>query len=216
MKGRPRELMALYVNYGCGYGDETCAPQGWLNFDASPTLRLERIPMIGRLVPAKFPATARYGDIRKGPLVSDASADGVYCSHVLEHLALDDCRAALKNTFRMLRPGGIFRLVLPDLKILAREYLGSSEPDAAVRFMETTNMGRPSRPKGLTGLLRSWIGNSEHQWMWDYQALAMELEKAGFVSIRPAVLGDSGDAMFAKVESENRWNSALGMQSQRP
>ena len=208
--------MALYVNYGCGYGDGNCAPEGWLNFDASPTLRIQRIPLIGWLTPAPFPATARYGDIRKGPLVADGSADGVYGSHVLEHLALDDCRVALKNSFRMLRPGGVFRLVLPDLKLLAREYLASAEPDAAIRFMEATSMGRTSRPRGLMGLLRSWIGNSEHQWMWDYPAMAMELGNAGFVSIRPAVLGDSGDAMFAKVESENRWNGALGMQSQRP
>jgi SAM-dependent methyltransferase len=208
--------MALYVNYGCGYGDKTCAPEGWLNFDASPTLRIQRMPLIGRLAPAPFPANARFGDIRKGLPVADGSVDAVYCSHVLEHLALEDFRNALKNTFRILRPGGVFRLVLPDLKLLAREYVASDKPDAAMQFMAASNMGRPWRPKGLMGLMRSWLGNSEHQWMWDYQALAMELGKAGFVSTRPAVLGDSGDVMFAKVESENRWNGALGMQTQRP
>jgi SAM-dependent methyltransferase len=208
--------MALYVNYGCGYGDETCAPEGWLNFDASPTLRVERIPLVGRLLPARFPGTARYGDIRKGLPIADATADGVYCSHVLEHLALEDFRIALKNTFRMLRPGGLFRLVLPDLKKLAQEYLASSEPDAAIRFMAAASLGRPTRPKGPMGLLRDLIGNSPHLSMWDYQALAMELGKTGFVSIREAVLGDSGDAMFAKVEFADRWDGALGMQSQRP
>jgi SAM-dependent methyltransferase len=204
--------MALYVQYGCGF----CSPEGWLNFDASPTLRLGKIPLIGRLAPVRFPASVLYGDVRKGLPVGDASVDGVYCSHVLEHLALEDFRAALKNTFRILRPGGMFRLVLPDLKLLAREYLAGSEPDAAVRFMESTLMGRKSRPKGMMGLMRSWIGNSEHMWMWDYEALAMELGKVGFVSIRPAVFGDSGDAMFAKVEDQVRWTGALGMQSQRP
>ncbi len=204
--------MALYVQYGCGL----CSPEGWLNFDASPTLRLGKIPVIGRLAPVKFPASVRFGDIRKGLPVSDGSADGVYCSHVLEHLALEDFRKALKNTFRIVRPGGTFRLVLPDLKLLAKEYLASSEPDAAVRFMQSTLMGRTSRPKGMSGLLRNWIGNSEHLWMWDYQALAMELGKVGFVSVRPAVFGDSGDAMFAKVEDQARWTGALGMQSQRP
>jgi SAM-dependent methyltransferase len=204
--------MALYVQYGCGF----CSPEGWLNFDASPTLRLQKIPVMGRWAPVKFPASVRYGDIRKGLPVADGSADGVYCSHVLEHLALEDFRKALKNTFRILRPGGVFRLVLPDLKLLAREYLGRSEPDAAIRFMESTLMGRLTRPKGMSGLLRSWIGNSEHLWMWDYEALAMELDKVGFTSIRPAVFGDSGDAMFAKVEDQVRWTSALGMQSQRP
>jgi hypothetical protein len=30
-----------YVQYGCGYS----APNSWVNFDASPTLRFERIPI---------------------------------------------------------------------------------------------------------------------------------------------------------------------------
>src|SRR5882724_7131927 len=36
-------LSAEYVHYGCLF----CAPESWLNFDASPTLRFERIPILG-------------------------------------------------------------------------------------------------------------------------------------------------------------------------
>lgn len=205
--------MALYIQYGCGF----CAPDGWLNFDASPTLRIQKIPLVGKsLAPVKFPDAARYGDIRKGLPVADGSVDAVYCSHVLEHLALEDLRQALKNTFRILRPGGVFRLVLPDLKILAREYVESSGPNASMDFLEHTFLGRKSRPKGVSGLLRAWIGNSEHLWMWDYDSLAMELGKVGFTSIRRAEFGDSGDPVFAKVEDQVRWTASLGMQCQRP
>ncbi len=70
----------VYVQYGCGYS----ACEGWLNFDASPTLRIERIPLFGNIISAafsgnrdRFPASVRYGDIRKGPLVPEGSADGV-------------------------------------------------------------------------------------------------------------------------------------------
>lgn len=205
--------MALYVQYGCGF----CAPDGWLNFDASPTLWLRNIPLVGKsLAPVKFPDAARCGDIRKGLPVADGSADAVYCSHVLEHLALEDFRKALKNTFRILRPRGIFRLVLPDLKLMARQYVESGGPDASMVFLESTFLGRKSRPKGMSGLVRAWIGNSEHLWMWDYDSLAMELANAGFTSIRRAELGDSGDPLFAKVEDQGRWTGSLGMHCQRP
>ena len=204
--------MSLYVQYGCGL----CAPDGWVNFDASPTLRLQKIPVLGRFSKVRFPASARFGDIRLGLPIAPASADAVYCSHVLEHLALDDLRLALKNTAAILRPGGVFRLVLPNLKISAQEYIQSTQPDAAIRFMEATLLGRKTRPRGLSGLLRSWLGNSEHLWMWDFDSLSMELTKAGFGSIRPAVAGDSGDAMFDKVEDAGRWNGALGIQCLRP
>src|SRR5687767_11842143 len=99
--------MGLYVQYGCGM----CCPESWVNFDASPTLRMQRIPVLGKLAPGpRFPKAVRYGDIVKGLPVADASCDGMYCQHVLEHLSLADCRAALRNTLRALKPGHIFRL----------------------------------------------------------------------------------------------------------
>ena len=35
-----------YIQYGAG---PSSCPEGWLSFDASPTLRLQRLPLIGRL-----------------------------------------------------------------------------------------------------------------------------------------------------------------------
>ena len=204
--------MALYVQYGCGLS----APEGWLNYDASPTLRMQKIPVVGGAAPGpKFPRNARYGDIVKGLPLPDGSADAVYCSHTLEHLSLQDCEQALKNTFRLLRADGVFRFVLPDLKLLAQEYIASNAPDAAVTFMKETLLGEEVRPRGVSGLLRAWIGNSDHRWMWDYESLTQLLSAAGFQDIRRATLGDSGDPMFAEVEDPNRWTRALGMQCVR-
>ena len=80
----------LCVQYGCGW----YAPEGWRNFDASPTLRFERIPLLGRLYTKnteRFPENVEYGDIVAGLPISDNSCQAVYCSHILEHLA---CRPA--------------------------------------------------------------------------------------------------------------------------
>src|SRR4051812_43659884 len=108
-----------YVQYGCGLS----APESWRNFDASPTLRLQRLPVVGRRLHGGglplFPSNVEYGDIVRGLPVSPGSCRGVYCSHVLEHLALADFRTALRNTRAILRDGGIFRFVLPDLELLA-------------------------------------------------------------------------------------------------
>src|SRR5689334_10934707 len=93
-----------YVQYGCGLS----APDGWLNFDASPTLRFERSP-IGFLYTrngTRFPKAVRYGDIVRGLPIPNDSCHGLYCSHVLEHLALAECDRALTNSFHLLEPGG--------------------------------------------------------------------------------------------------------------
>jgi predicted SAM-dependent methyltransferase len=80
-----------------------------------------------RLGPVVFPPNVRYGDIVKGLPVHAGSAAGVYASHVLEHLALDDLRTALRNTSAMLQAGGVFRLVVPDLEQLVHYYLARLE-----------------------------------------------------------------------------------------
>ncbi len=212
--GRPVEHEG-YVQYGCGL----CAPAGWTNFDASPTLRLQRLPLLGAAFARRgprFPANARYGDIVRGLRVAPASCRAVYCSHVLEHLSLEDFRRALRNTFACLRPGGVFRFVLPDLERLAREYLEAPDPAASIRFMEESHLGQASRPRGLGGFLRQWLGNSQHLWMWDERSIVRELQAAGFTGIRRARMGDSAEPRFAEVEEAHRWEGCLGVECLRP
>jgi hypothetical protein len=142
-----------------------CVPAGWENFDASPTLFFERLPLVGRwytLNKTRFPQNARYGNIVKGLAVPPGSCAAAYASHVLEHLALEDFRTALRHTFNYLRPGGIFRLVVPVLEAAVRTYLKSSDPDAAEIFLRETFLGRVNRPKHVFEIFRSWIGNSDH------------------------------------------------------
>ena len=60
--------MGCYVQYGAAYS----APEGWLNFDASPTLRLQKLPVAGKALarlsgnPEPFPDELRYGDVVRG------------------------------------------------------------------------------------------------------------------------------------------------------
>ncbi len=207
--------MKEYVQYGAGL----CGPEGWTNFDVSPSLRLQRLPVVGSFfnrIGPKFPSTIRYGDIIRGLPLDKDSCDAIYCSHVLEHLSLDDFRVALANTYKYLSPGSRFRFVLPDLEKLASDYVASTDPSAAMTFMTEAYLGQKSRPKGFSGLLRAAMGNSAHLWMWDYKSICGELSKAGFVKIRRAQFGDSGDPMFDAVESRQRWDSCLGVDCFKP
>jgi hypothetical protein len=198
-----------YVQYGCGFS----APQEWLNFDASPTLRLQKLPLMGQWVGGtKFPSNVHYGDIVSGLPVPPQTCRAVYCSHVLEHLSLSQFRIALVNTRRLLAKDGIFRLVVPDLRVAAKRYVADESDAAAIRFMEETYLGVLERPRSLSGLLRTWLGNSQHLWMWDFASLRRELETAGFSAIRAAHMGDSDEPLFAAVEEESRWTDAVGIQ----
>lgn len=90
------------LNLGCGVRHH----QDWTNLDLVPSHRdvlqhdLEQ--------PLPFP---------------EASFEGVYHSHVLEHLPRAAAIRFLGECHRVLRPGGILRVVVPDLEMIARLYL---------------------------------------------------------------------------------------------
>ncbi|MFN9548189.1 MAG: class I SAM-dependent methyltransferase [Cyanobacteriota bacterium] len=213
--GRTSEQGSRYVHYGCGLS----VAKGWRNFDGSPRLRLEKVPLLGRVLTGNrplFPKEVEFGDIVTGLPVAEASCKAIYCSHVLEHLCLRDCQQALRNTRTLLLPGGVFRLVIPDLRILSERYINSSSPQAASEFMRASCLGLESRPRGFKGLLSAWLGNSPHLWMWDAHSMRDALAEAGFVDIRPAVFGDASDPMFANVEERVRWREGIGFDCRRP
>jgi SAM-dependent methyltransferase len=105
----------IKVNLACG--NTFVLGNGWVNFDytsSSPSVR--QANLLGRL-----------------PLGGDSAAL-VYSSHFLEHIPRSDVPAFFHECHRVLTPGGILRLVLPDLENLCRTYLShrqSGEHDRA-------------------------------------------------------------------------------------
>lgn len=200
----------VYVQFGCAFS----SGEGWENFDSSATLRIERIPVVGKIISAvfsgngeRFPSNVRYGDICKGLPIAPRSAKGVYASHVLEHLSLQDCRAAIENTFSMLAPGGVFRLIVPDLQARSQKYIQNYQqgvPEGSLEFMRSTGLGREQTLRTPLEHIRAMIG-SHHLWMWDEHSMSDELRRAGFINIRRCEFGDSTDRMFDKVEDHGRF-----------
>jgi predicted SAM-dependent methyltransferase len=214
---------ALFVQYGCGLS----APKNWVNFDSSPRLRLEKTPIVSGIIVALagrlFPKNVRVGNIVKGLPVPDGSASGVYCSHILEHLPRDELPVALKNTLRILVPGGIFRLVVPDLVWRAKCYLdavATQDKGAVDTFFEACQLGRRRRPRNLMGIARDYLGGSAHFWMYDFGSLKALLEEAGFTRVRRCEFGDSAEPAFAEVEDRERFfdqgQSELAIEALRP
>jgi hypothetical protein len=206
-----------YIQFGCGL----CAPLTWRNFDAGPAFWLEKnLPLLRNTLVKRgfpnYPSNIEYGDVIDGLPVAEQSSPGAYCSHVLEHLALNELRAALANVFRYLQPGGVFRLVVPDLEYIARRYVESGDPGAAIRFMQEAHLGEQHKNRGLADKAKSLFGRSQHLTMWDFKGMTEELRHAGFSGIRRAACKDAQDTRFLDVEDPGRWENCLGIECIRP
>lgn len=94
------------LNVGCG----RCYHNVWVNLDLSHA-----------------DSQVLQHDLVTGLPFEDDHFDAVYHSHVLEHLAPDEGAAMVQECFRVLKPGGVLRIVVPDLEQIARLYLQQHE-----------------------------------------------------------------------------------------
>lgn len=62
-------------------------------------------------------------DLSRGIPFPDGVFDAVYHSHLLEHLPHAAAPAFMADCFRVLKPGGVARVAVPDLEAIVRLYL---------------------------------------------------------------------------------------------
>lgn len=211
-----KKIENIFVHFGGSYSGP--APVEFLNYDSSPTLRFEKIPFIGKTFKKNksfFPINVMYGDIIKGLPLKNNTVKGIYCSHVLEHLALLELRKSLRNVYKILQKGGIFRAVLPDLKQYSMKYTNGEIN--SIEFIKLTGLGTIDRKRSLREILKNNFGASRHLWMWDFDSLKKELFESGFKEVREANYNDSIYEEFKLVETESRWKDepVIGIEAKK-
>ena len=198
------------VQFGCGLS----SPEGWINYDNSPTLRIQRLPVVGKLLTRRrvtFPPDVLYADVLKGLPHRSDSVDKVYCSHVLEHLSFDDFHKAIREVHRCLRAGGEFRLVMPNLRHIAHAYLQSKEVSASEKFMRDSLLGLESRPAGVVRKVMESFSNRHHLWLWDEASTKAALIDHGFVGVKQIEFIPNENSAFSSVQEETRFIDAVAL-----
>ena len=66
-------------------------------------------------------------DLQKGLPYANNSIDAVYHSHLLEHIDRTEVKVFLMEIFRVLKPNGVQRIVVPDLYFLCKSYVENYE-----------------------------------------------------------------------------------------
>lgn len=145
----------------------------------------------GWLVTNVNATTRHYLDATAPWPFEDGSLELVYADNMIEHVPLEAGRVMFAEAYRCLRPGGVIRLVTPDLRKHVELYLaGASSVDGEV--------GAFYRSLGLTvahpvDLVRVPIASFGHHtgYLYDVPTLAAELESAGFSGAKEWDLSES-------------------------
>ncbi len=214
------ESRRILLNLGCG---PNAVPTRWIDCDGSWNVLLGKLPPApSRWVRSflqsmgidilRWPAHVRYLNLRKELPFDSSSVDAVYASHVWEHLAVPDAERATRECYRVLKPGGVLRLVVPDVAMMCTTYLQSRSESAMDRFMEDLHLR--SRDEGRSIARRLYYSITDfhsHKWMYDVPSLSALLVRSGFVSVGAKDYNASRIPEIAEVERAERIISGAGI-----
>jgi len=154
---------------------------GWINTDITPHILLARIPgmavllfKIGVLSKQRYKQykrgvfrSIRYLNVTKRFPYADYSFDYVFSSHLFEHLYPDQAIFCIRETYRVLRKGGIVRIAVPDLDKIIANYDFHNPED----FLEAIFEANQKHDK------------NKHHWHYNEISLTKLLKETGFSKI---------------------------------
>lgn len=137
-----------------------------------------------------------YWDLRRALPFQDGTFEHVYCSHVLEHFSYPDLRKLLLEVFRVLRPGGMFFIAVPNAALYIDSYLGNHEPSDLTRFAPAVISNRP-----MDTLNYIFYMDNQHRFMFDEDNLIYHCKEAGFEACSRRAFDSGMDSTARDYES---------------
>lgn len=120
-----------------------------------------------------------YWDVRRPLPFPDASVEAIFAEHLLEHLPFAAGVELFRECRRVLQPGGIVRVGVPDLDRYVASYLGQDD------IIDRVRPGRPSRALALGEPFFQY----GHRCMYDFETMKLALLDAGFTHVERSGFG---------------------------
>lgn len=172
-KKKADKLYKIHIGPGRGWekpGEE------WLTLDIDPT---------------RADIVVNFNYFEKIAL-EDCSVQSIYGSHVFEHISIYLTSRLFEECYRVLVPGGYFRLVLPDARKSIEEYLQGNlnfplfkrrKERAKERYGLDYTLFECMREDFLSRSGQAKLLGSQalaHQNAWDFETIVRDLCRAGF------------------------------------
>jgi predicted SAM-dependent methyltransferase len=202
----------IKVNLGCGLA---VAP-GWINVDASLNAVLANLPRALLPLAYRLSGSNRYytreqyigllsgnrfvhHDLAHSLPFADASVDVVYSSHFVEHLFRDEAQQLLRESWRVLKPGGLVRVCVPDLAYAVERYRQGHASEMLEQYFFVEDRS-------------SFL--ARHKYMYDFALMQTALTEAGFGAIERRGWRDGAAPDLALLD--NRPEETLYVEARRP
>jgi predicted SAM-dependent methyltransferase len=168
------------LNWGCG----EWAQAGWINSDIKANAGVDIVT-----------------DIRDGLPIDSDSLDYAVSIHSLPEIPFAELVPALQELRRVLKPGGVLRIALPDLDRGIEAYQRRDTSYFKVPDEDAKSVGA----KFVTQMI--WYGYSRS--LFTHEFIAEQLEKAGFSRVHHCSFKQTASSHPEIVDLDNREKESL-------
>ena len=155
--------LGLKLHIGSG---DLIINESWINID------LEHCPTVDLSL-----------NVLDGLPFEENSVDFVYSEHFIEHLPKQGTKEFLGEVFRILKPGGVHRILTPDIRGCVNVFLA----DTWRQLGWTKHHGIETSADYLNQTMRLW----GHQFLFDKETLSKFVEHAGYADLTWENLSES-------------------------
>jgi SAM-dependent methyltransferase len=181
------ETAPTRLNWGCG----AHVASGWINSDIKDDAGIDLV-----------------ADIRQGLPLEDDSIDYAVSVHALPELPYPELAPTLAELRRALKPGGVLRLVLPDLDRAIDAYRSREAAYFTVPADEVRSLG------GRFIVHALWLGYTRTLFTLDFTEEL--LVSAGFERVLACAYRRTGGPFGRIVELDNRPEESLYVEARKP
>ena len=153
-------------------------------------------------------------NIDKLPFFKDGLADLIYCSHAFEYFDRMKAKEVLHEWFRILKPGGVLRLAVPDFDALIKVYMETRQLDLILGPL----YGR------MSIMTTDGVKNLYHKTVYNEESLTSLLVLAGYVDVHRwnwrdtehSEIDDHSQAYFPHMQKETGTLVSLNIEAIKP
>jgi len=187
------------LNVGCG----ACGKPGWVNLDFY-----------------NLPGVNCVYDCRRDLPFSNNSVRFIFAEHFFEHIDYtEEVPVFLSACCRVLKPGGVIRIIVPDAEKYLRAYCADGWEDLArvrplrpdlsdVHFGSKFN----TKMEVVNAAFRQYF---EHKYAYDFDTLCFLLNRYGFGEVRKMSFGQSIQPEFC-IDNPDRASESLYVEAVKP
>ena len=110
----------------------------------------------------------KYLNVGKPWPFGDETVNAIFSSHVVEHLSIRAARVCLSNAYRVLRKGGVLRIVVPDLDKCIADYSEAAAYEWAIDVFEANQIAEKNM----------------HHFMYNCSSMARLMRECGFSDVK--------------------------------